>query len=98
MINLKNCWQWCRKIYILKELEKDIEKEEETIKEREKIIFVNLEEEAWRREELNLRNRDKNKEELEKDIPEKYEDFKDQVFNKAVFDQLPDQSKWDHAI
>jgi len=47
---------------------------------------------------LNLRNRGKNKEESEKDIPEKYKDFKDRLFNKAIFDQLLDQSKWDHAI
>jgi len=32
------------------------------------------------------------------DIPEEYKDFNDRVFNKAVFEKLPDQSKWDHPI
>jgi len=60
------------------------------------VLFVNLEEEAWRREELNIRNM--KMEEKEKDIPKEYEDFNNRVFNKAVFGKLPDQSKWDHAI
>jgi len=46
-ISLKNCRQWYRKVYIpekLKEVEKeDIEKE---IENREKVLFVNLEEKA----------------------------------------------------
>ena len=37
-------------------------------------------------------------EEKEKDIPKEYKDFNNQVFNKAIFEKLPDQSKWDHAI
>jgi len=32
-------------------------------------------------------------EEKEEDIPKEYEDFNDQVFNKAIFKKLPDQSK-----
>jgi len=60
------------------------------------VLFVNLEEKAWRREELNIRSA--KIEEKEEDIPRKYEDFNDRVFNKAVFEKLPDQSKWDHAI
>jgi len=59
------------------------------------VLFVNLEEEAWRREELNIRSRSKSSEE---DIPKEYEDFNDRVFNKAVFEKLPEQSKWDHTI
>jgi len=62
------------------------------------VLFINLEEEAWRREELNIRSKSENSEEVERDIPKEYEDFNDQVFNKAVFEKLPDQSKWDHAI
>jgi len=68
------------------------------IEEGEKVLFINLEEEAWRREELNIRSRSKSVEEDKKDIPEEYQDFNDRVFNKAVFDKLPDRSKWDHAI
>jgi len=29
-------------------------------------------------------------EEKEEDIPKEYEDFNDQVFNKAIFEKLPD--------
>jgi len=36
------------------------------------VLFVNLEE-AWRREELNIRNM--KMEEKEKDIPKEYKDF-----------------------
>jgi len=45
------------------------------IEEEEKILFINLEEEAWRREELNIKRR--NKKEIEENIPKEYENFKD---------------------
>jgi len=47
-ISLQNCQQWYRKVYIPKEPEKveDKDVEEEIIEEREKVLFVNLEEEA----------------------------------------------------
>jgi len=35
---------------------------------------------------------------MEGDIPKEYENFNDRVFNKAVFEKLPERSKWDHAI
>jgi len=66
------------------------------IEDREKVLFVNLEEETWRREELNIRSA--KIEEKEENIPKEYEDFNDRVFNKAIFEKLPDQSKWDHVI
>ena len=100
LISLQNCRQWCRKIYVPKELE-EIENEdvkEKAIKEEEKVLFVNLEEEAWRREELSIRSQSESMEEVRGNIPEEYKDFNDQVFNKAVFKKLPDRSKWDHAI
>jgi len=55
-ISLQNCQQWCRKVYIPKEPEKVKDKDikEKAIKEGEKVLFINLEEEAWRREELNI--------------------------------------------
>jgi len=62
------------------------------------VLFINLEEEAWRREKLNIRVRNKDMERLEEDIPQEYRNFEDQVFNKAVFEKLPNQSKWDHTI
>jgi len=39
------------------------------------VLFINLEEEVWRREELNIRNA--KIEEREEDIPKEYKDFKD---------------------
>jgi len=39
------------------------------------VLFINLEEEVWRREELNIRNT--KIEERKEDIPKEYEDFKD---------------------
>ena len=62
------------------------------------MLFVNLKEGAWRREELNIQSQSESKEEIRKDIPEEYKDFNDRVFNKVVFEKLPDWSKWDHAI
>ena len=99
-INLQNCRQWYRKIYVLREPEKETEEEikEDGIEDREKVLFVNLEEEVWRREELSIRSRNENLREVEENIPEEYADFNNRVFNKAVFEKLPDRSKWDHAI
>ena len=99
-ISLQNCRQWCRKIYVPKEPEEieDEEVEEEAIEEEEKVLFVNLEEEAWRRKELSIQSQSKSIEEVRGNIPEEYKDSNDWVFNKAVFEKLPDRSKWDHAI
>jgi len=99
-ISLQNCQQWCRKVYIPKEPEEieDEDIEEEAIEEGEKVLFINLEEEAWRRKESNIRSRSESMEESKEKIPEEYQDFNDRVFNKAVFEKLPNQSKWDHAI
>jgi len=57
------------------------------------VLFINLEEEAWRREESNIRSRSKSMEESKEKIPKEYQDFNDRVFNKAVFEKLPDRSK-----
>ena len=72
--------------------------EEEMIEKREKMLFINLEEEVQRREELNIQSRNKSIEEIGEDIPEEYKDFNDRVFNKVVFEKLPDQSKQDYTI
>jgi len=42
---------------------------------------------------MNIRSRGKNVEREEEGIPKEYQSFNNQVFNKAVFDQLPNQSK-----
>jgi len=57
---------------------KEVEEEdtkEEVIEEGEKVLFVNLEKEAWRREKLNIRSRSESMKEIEGDIPEEYQDF-----------------------
>jgi len=78
-ISLQNCRQWCRKVYIPKEPEEieDEDVEEEMIEEGEKVLFINLKEEVWRREELNIRSRSESVEEDKKDIPKEYQDFND---------------------
>jgi len=62
------------------------------------VLFINLEEKVWRREELNIQSQSKSMEEVRGNIPEEYKDFNNRVFNKAVFEKLLDRSKWDHAI
>ena len=76
-MNLQNCQQQCRKIYVAGEPEEEVEKEieENVIEDGEKVLFVNLEEEAQRREKLNIRSA--KIEEKEEDIPREYEDFND---------------------
>ena len=100
LISLQNCQQWYKKVYIPKEPEevKDKDMEEEMIEKREKMLFINLEEEVQRREELNIQSRNKSIEEIGEDIPEEYKDFNNRVFNKVVFEKLPDQSKQDYTI
>ena len=90
LINLQNRQQWYRKIYVAREPEEEVEKEieEDAIEDEKKVLFVNLEEEAWRREELNIKSM--KMEEKKEDIPKEYKDFNDQVFNKAIFEKLPD--------
>ena len=100
-ISLQNCQQQYRKIYIPKEPKEDtIEEkiEENAIEKGEKILFVNLEKEAWRREELNIRSKSKSIEEMERDIPEEYKNFNNQVFNKAMLKKLPNQFKQNHTF
>jgi len=84
----------------MREPEEEIKEEieEDVIEDGEKVLFVNLEEEAWRREELNIRSRSEDLEEAEENISKEYKDFNDRVFSKTVFEKLPDQSKWDHTI
>jgi len=79
LINLQNYQQWCRKIYVSREPEEETEEEieEDGIEEGEKVLFINLEEEAWRREELSIRSRNEDLREVEENIPEEYENFND---------------------
>jgi len=59
------------------EEETEEEIEEDEIEDREKVLFVNLEEEAWRREELKIRSRNEDLKEAEENIPKEYKDFND---------------------
>ena len=63
----------------MREPEEEIKEEieEDVIEDREKVLFVNLEEEAWRREELNIRSRSEDPEKVKENIPKEYEDFND---------------------
>ena len=98
-ISLDKCHQWCRKIQVLnepKEIEEE-ETEESSVKEGEKLLFINMEEEAWRRDELNIRKEEK-VDQFEEVVPKEYWGFRETVFDKKMFDQLPPRRPWDHAI
>ena len=47
---------------------------------------------------MNIQSQSESMKEIRGDIPKEYKDFNDRVFNKVVFEKLPDRSKWDHAI
>jgi len=66
----------------LREPEEETEEEieEDRIEDGEKVLFINLEEEAWRREELSIRSRDKDLREAEENIPKEYTDFNNQGY------------------
>jgi len=59
------------------EEETEEEIEEDEIEDGEKVLFINLEEEAWRREELKIRSRNEDLKEAKENIPKEYEDFND---------------------
>jgi len=55
-------------------VDKDKDIKEKTIEKGEKVLFINLEKEVWRREELNIWSKSKSIEEIERDIPKEYKD------------------------
>jgi len=57
--------------------------------EEEKLLFINLKEEAWRREEINIRRTQQSNEQSKETIQKKYWSFKEIVFDKEMFDKLP---------
>ena len=72
-ISLDKCHQWCRKIQVLNEPEEieEEETEESSVKEGEKLLFINMEEEAWRRDELNIR-KEETVDQFEEVVPKEY--------------------------
>ena len=84
---LDRCQTWCRRVIRGGEPE-EIEDDYDELEEGEKYLFVNLEEEAWRRVETKSETV---KEEFKKRIPQQYWQFKESVFDKKAFDELPPQ-------
>jgi len=52
--------------------DKITKEEQKEIKEREKILFINIEEETWQREELNIRKAEEDKREFGDIVLKKY--------------------------
>jgi len=98
-ISLDKYHQWCRKIQVLKEPEEIEEEETEksSVKEGKKLLFINMEKEAWRRDELNIR-KEETVDQFEEVVPKEYWGFREIVFNKKMFNQLPPRRPWDHTI
>ena len=91
---LDRCQTWYKRVIRGGEPE-EIEDDYDELEEGEKYLFVNLEEKAWRRVETKSETVEK---EFEKRIPQQYWQFKELVFDKKAFDELPPQWPWDHAI
>ena len=56
-----------------------------------------MEEEAQRRNELNIR-KEEIVDQFEEVVPKEYQGFRETVFNKKMFNQLPPKRPWDHTI
>ena len=92
---------WCRRVLGDSEpedTEGDTEDDPNDLEEEEKLLFINLEEEAWRREEINIRRTQQSDGQSKETIPKEYWSFKETVFDKEMFDKLSPQRPWDHAI
>jgi len=84
----------------IKEEPEDIGKKTNKIEERGRILFVNIEEEVLRQNEIEIRRVEEASGEakFEDIVPEEYWEFKEEVFDKKTFDKLPPRRPWDHAI
>jgi len=93
------CRHWYRRMFIEKELE-DVEEKANEIEEGGRILFVNIEEEVLRQNEIEIRRVKEASEEAKfKDVvPEEYWEFKEEEFDKKAFNKLPPQRPWDHTI
>jgi len=87
---LDKCRHWCRKVSIKEEPE-DIGKKTNEIEKGGRILFINMEEEVLRQNEIEIRRvKEANgNAKFEDVVPEEYWEFKKEVFDKKAFDKLP---------
>ena len=95
-LNLDKYRTWYRKI-IGKEEPEDVENNIKEV-EGERILYINLEEEVLRRNQVEERKVESKKKSFKETVPKEYWEFKESVFDKKSFDQLPPRQPWDHAI
>ena len=96
-LNLDKCRTWCRRITGGEEPE-DVEDNIKEVEEGERILYINLEEEVLRRNKVEKEKVESEEKIFEETVPKEYWEFKESVFDKKSFDQLPPRRPWDHAI
>jgi len=96
-LNLDKYRTWYRKI-IGKEEPEDVEDNIKEVEEGERILYINLEEEVLRRNQVEERKVESKKKSFKETVPKEYWEFKESVFDKKSFDQLLPRQPWDHAI
>jgi len=81
---------WCRKVFIEEEPE-DIGEKANEIEEGGRILFVNIEEEVLKQNEIEIKRvkEASGEAKFENVIPEEYWEFKEEVFDKKAFNKLP---------
>ena len=86
---LDNYKHWCKRVFIEEEPE-DIGKKANEIEEEGRILFVNMEEEMLRWNEIEIRRVEEVSEEAKSEdiVLEEYWKFKEKVFDKKVFNKL----------
>ena len=80
---------WCKRVFIEEEPE-DIGEKANEIEEEGRILFVNMEEEMLRWNEIEIRRVEEVSEEAKSEdiVLEEYWKFKEKVFDKKVFNKL----------
>jgi len=70
------------------------------VEEGGRILFVNMEEEVLRQNEIEIRRVEEASGEakFEDVVPKEYWEFKEEVFDKKAFDKLLPRRSWDYAI
>jgi len=81
---------WCRKVFIEEEPE-DVGEKANEIEEGGRILFVNIEEEVLKQNEIEIKRvkEASGEAKFENVIPEEYWEFKEEVFDKKAFNKLP---------
>jgi hypothetical protein len=107
-VRLERCPEECREVYFGEELEDEI-KPIEKIEKEEQILMIDInsqwmqiQQRAFQTVSSRLVEEEERKkgkeEEFEKRVPKPYWSFRESVFRKESFDQLPEKRPWDHAI